>query len=132
MQQYRATRDPSISQVDREANIQMDAMRHAGYADALVARLSDPRADAALGCATPADIVLRRGMQDVLHFANRPDHRGYFAFIDSGTTFPAALAECIAAAASPYCGAWMALLTREPAPTRRVDAGAAKRLNRRR
>jgi aromatic-L-amino-acid/L-tryptophan decarboxylase len=35
------------------------------------------------------------------------DHPGYLAFIPSFTTWPAALAELTAAAANPYCGAWL-------------------------
>jgi glutamate/tyrosine decarboxylase-like PLP-dependent enzyme len=43
----------------------------------------------------------------VLPYAARTDHPGYLAFIPSFTTWPAALAELTAAAANPYCGAWM-------------------------
>jgi Glutamate decarboxylase and related PLP-dependent proteins len=42
-----------------------------------------------------------------LPYAARTDHPGYLAFIPSFTTWPAALAELTAAAANPYCGAWM-------------------------
>ncbi|HME64112.1 MAG TPA: aminotransferase class I/II-fold pyridoxal phosphate-dependent enzyme, partial [Streptosporangiaceae bacterium] len=51
--------------------------------------------------------VLARVIADVLPYAARTDHPGYFAFIPSFTTWPAALAELTAAAANPYCGAWM-------------------------
>ena len=51
--------------------------------------------------------VLDRVLADVLPYASRTDHPGYFAFIPSFTTWPAALAELTAAAANPYCGAWM-------------------------
>jgi glutamate/tyrosine decarboxylase-like PLP-dependent enzyme len=51
--------------------------------------------------------VLGRLLADVLPYASRTDHPGYFAFVPSFTTWPAALAELIAAAANPYCGAWM-------------------------
>ena len=103
-----------------------EAMRHAGYAtvDALVARLADPGADPVLRRAEAADMasrlggpppeqaaeygaVLARVIADVLPYAARTDHPGYFAFIPSFTTWPAALAELTAAAANPYCGAWM-------------------------
>ena len=103
-----------------------EAMRRAGYAtvDALVARLADPEADPVLrraGAAAmrarlggpapeqPGDYgaVLARVMTDVLPYAARTDHPGYLAFIPSFTTWPAALAELTAAAANPYCGAWM-------------------------
>ena len=103
-----------------------EAMRRAGYAtvDALVARLADPGADPVLRRAEAADMasrlggpppeqaaeygaVLGRVIADVLPYAARTDHPGYFAFIPSFTTWPAALAELTAAAANPYCGAWM-------------------------
>ena len=103
-----------------------EAMRRAGYAtvDALVARLADPEADPVLRRADAADMrarlggpapeqpgdygaVLARVLADVLPYAARTDHPGYLAFIPSFTTWPAALAELTAAAANPYCGAWM-------------------------
>ena len=103
-----------------------EAMRRAGYAtvDALVARLADPGADPVLRRAGAAEMrsrlggpppeeagdygaVLARVIADVLPYASRTDHPGYFAFIPSFTTWPAALAELTAAAANPYCGAWM-------------------------
>ena len=103
-----------------------EAMRRAGYAtvDALVARLADPAADPVLRRASPAQMrarlagpppeqpgdyaaVLERLLADVLPYASRTDHPGYFAFVPSFTTWPAALAELAAAAANPYCGAWM-------------------------
>src|SRR5262245_27844141 len=104
----------------------IEAMRRAGYAtvDALVARLADPRADPVLRRADSAEMrsrlggpppeqptdygaVLARVIADVLPYTARADHPGYFAFIPSFTTWPAALAELTAAAANPYCGAWM-------------------------
>jgi len=104
----------------------IEAMRRAGYAtvDALVARLADPGADPVLRRADAAEMrsrlggpppeqpgdygaVLSRVIADVLPYAARADHPGYFAFIPSFTTWPAALAELTAAAANPYCGAWM-------------------------
>ena len=104
----------------------VEAMRCAGYAtvDALVARLANPEADPVLRRAGAADMrarlggpppeqpgeygaVLARVLADVLPFAARTDHPGYLAFIPSFTTWPAALAELTAAAANPYCGAWL-------------------------
>jgi aromatic-L-amino-acid decarboxylase len=104
----------------------VEAMRRAGYAtvDALVARLAEPAADAVLRRADPAEMrsrlggpppeqagdyeaVLTRVITDVLPYASRTDHPGYFAFVPSFTTWPAALADLTAAAANPYCGAWM-------------------------
>jgi aromatic-L-amino-acid/L-tryptophan decarboxylase len=112
--------------VDHPLQMDAEAMRRAGYAtvDALVARLADPGADPVLRRATPAQMrarlagpppeqpgdygaVLERLLEDVLPYASRTDHPGYFAFVPSFTTWPAALAELIAAAANPYCGAWM-------------------------
>src|ERR1700761_8898555 len=103
-----------------------EAMRRAGYAtvDALVARLADPQADPVLRRGRGADLrarlsgpppeqpadyaaVLSRVLADVLPHAARSDHPGYLAFIPSFTTWPAALAELTAAAANPYCGAWL-------------------------
>ena len=104
----------------------VEAMRRAGYAtvDALVARLAHPEADPVLRRAGAPDMrarlggpppeqpgeygaVLARVLADVLPFAARTDHPGYLAFIPSFTTWPAALAELTAAAANPYCGAWL-------------------------
>ena len=104
----------------------VEAMRRAGYAtvDALVARLADPETDPVLRRADAADLrsrlggpppeqsgdygaVLARVLADVLPYGARSDHPGYLAFIPSFTTWPAALAELTAAAANPYCGAWL-------------------------
>jgi aromatic-L-amino-acid/L-tryptophan decarboxylase len=112
--------------VEHPLAMDAEAMRRAGYAtvDALVARLADPEADPVLRRAEAADMasrlggpppeqaaeygaVLARVIADVLPYAARTDHPGYFAFIPSFTTWPAALAELTAAAANPYCGAWM-------------------------
>jgi aromatic-L-amino-acid/L-tryptophan decarboxylase len=112
--------------VEHPLAMDAEAMRRAGYAtvDALVARLADPGADPVLRRAEAADmasrlggpppeqaaeygVVLARVIADVLPYAARTDHPGYFAFIPSFTTWPAALAELTAAAANPYCGAWM-------------------------
>jgi aromatic-L-amino-acid/L-tryptophan decarboxylase len=103
-----------------------EAMRRAGYAtvDALVARLARPEADPVLRRAGPDEMrarlggpppeqsgeysdVLARVLADVLPYGARTDHPGYFAFIPSFTTWPAALAELTAAAANLYCGAWL-------------------------
>jgi glutamate/tyrosine decarboxylase-like PLP-dependent enzyme len=104
----------------------VEAMRRAGYAavDALAARLADPEADPVLRRASPAemrsrlgglppeegaglDAVLARVLADVLPYAARTDHPGYFAFIPCFTTWPAAVAELIATAANPSPWAWM-------------------------
>ena len=129
--------------MDHPLAMDAEAMRRAGYAtvDALVARLADPEGDPVLRRAGAADMqtrlggpppeqpgdygaVLARVLADVLPFAARTDHPGYLAFIPSFTTWPAALAELTAAAANPYCGAWMD----RPAPPRsswRSSTGSA-------
>ena len=112
--------------MEHPLGMDVEAMRRAGYAtvDALVARLADPEADPVLRRAGAAEMrsrlggpppeqpgeygaVLARVIADVLPYAARTDHPGYLAFIPSFTTWPAALAELMAAAANPYCGAWM-------------------------
>jgi aromatic-L-amino-acid decarboxylase len=112
--------------VEHPLAMDVEAMRRAGYAtvDALVARLAYPEADPVLRRGDAAEMrsllsgpapeqpgdygaVLARLIADVLPYAARTDHPGYLAFIPSFTTWPAALAELIAAAANPYCGAWM-------------------------
>ena len=112
--------------VDHPLAMDVEAMRRTGYAavDALVGRLADPAGDPALRRASPAemrarlggpppeqgvglDAVLARVIEDVLPYAARTDHPGYFAFIPCFTTWPAALAELTAAAANPCPWAWM-------------------------
>ena len=112
--------------VNHPLGMDAEAMRQAGYAtvDALVARMAEPSADPVIRRAEPAEMrarlgggppeepagyaaVLERVMRDVLPFTSRTDHPGYFAFVPSFTSWPAALAELTAAAANPYCGAWM-------------------------
>jgi glutamate/tyrosine decarboxylase-like PLP-dependent enzyme len=104
----------------------VEAMRRAGYAtvDALVARLANPEADPVLRRAGAAEMrsrlggpppeqpgeyseVLARVFADVLPYGARTDHPGFFAFIPIFTTWPAALAELMAAAANPHCAMWM-------------------------
>src|SRR5690242_1835881 len=53
------------------------------------------------------DAVLGRVIEDVLPYAAGTNHPGYFAFIPYFTTWPAALAELIAAAANMSPWAWM-------------------------
>jgi len=112
--------------VEHPLAMDIEEMRQAGYAtvDALVARLADPAADPVLRRANAAAMrsrlggppperpvayrtVLARVIEDVLPYAARTDHPGYFAFIPNFTTWPGALAELTAAAANPYCGAWL-------------------------
>jgi glutamate/tyrosine decarboxylase-like PLP-dependent enzyme len=112
--------------VDHPLAMDVETMRRAGYAtvDALVARLANPEADPVLRRASAAEMrsrlggpppeqagdykaVLARVITDVLPYAARTDHPGYFAFIPIFTTWPAALAELTAAAANPHCAMWM-------------------------
>jgi aromatic-L-amino-acid/L-tryptophan decarboxylase len=112
--------------VNHPLAMDVEAMRRTGYAavDALVARLADPAGDPVLRRASPEemrarlggpppeqgaglDAVLARVIEDVLPYAARTDHPGYFAFIPCFTTWPAALAELTAAAANPSPWAWM-------------------------
>jgi hypothetical protein len=53
------------------------------------------------------DAEAMRVLADVLPYGAGTDHPGYFAFIPSFTTWPAALAELTAAPANLYCGAWL-------------------------
>jgi len=112
--------------VDHPLAMDVEAMRRAGYAavDALAARMADPEAEPVLRRATPAemrerlggappeqgaglDAVLARVIEDVLPYQAGTNHPGYFAFIPYFTTWPAALAELIAAAINVSPWAWM-------------------------
>ncbi len=112
--------------MDHPLAMDVEAMRRAGYAavDALAARMADPEAEPVLRRATPAemrerlggappeqgaglDAVLARVIQDVLPYQAGTNHPGYFAFIPYFTTWPAALAELIAAAINVSPWAWM-------------------------
>ncbi len=112
--------------MDHPLAMEVEAMRRAGYAavDALAARMADPEAEPVLRRATPAemrerlggappeqgaglDAVLARVIQDVLPYQAGTNHPGYFAFIPYFTTWPAALAELIAAAINVSPWAWM-------------------------
>jgi len=112
--------------MDHPLAMDVEAMRRTGYAavDALAARLADPEADPVLRRASPAemraklggpapeqgaglDAVLERVIDDVLPYAARTNHPGYFAFIPYFTTWPAAVADLIAGAANVSPWAWM-------------------------
>jgi aromatic-L-amino-acid/L-tryptophan decarboxylase len=114
------------AEVDHPLAMDVEAMRRAGYAtvDALVARLADPVADPVLRRAPAAQMrallggpppeqageygeVLARVMADVLPYGARTDHPGFFAFVPIFTTWPAALAELVTAAANQHCAMWM-------------------------
>jgi glutamate/tyrosine decarboxylase-like PLP-dependent enzyme len=53
------------------------------------------------------DEVIRTLVDDVLPYASKIGHPGYFAYIPGGTTWPAALAEFMATVANVYVGTWM-------------------------
>jgi aromatic-L-amino-acid/L-tryptophan decarboxylase len=112
--------------VDHPLAMSAEAMRRAGYAavDALAARLAAPDAGPVLRQATPAamrariggpapeqgaglDTVLGRVLADVVPYAAQTNHPGYFAFIPYFTTWPAAVAELIAAATNVSPWAWL-------------------------
>jgi glutamate/tyrosine decarboxylase-like PLP-dependent enzyme len=112
--------------VDHRLAMDVEAMRRTGYAavDALAARLADPEAEPVLRRASPADMqarlggpapeqgagldaVLARVIENVLPYAAGTNHPGYFAFIPYFTTWPAAVAELVAAAANLTPWAWM-------------------------
>lgn len=112
--------------MDHPLAMSAEAMRRAGYAavDALAARLAAPDAGPVLRQATPAamrarlggpppeqgaglDTVLGRVLADVVPYAAQTNHPGYFAFIPYFTTWPAAVAELIAAATNVSPWAWL-------------------------
>ena len=112
--------------MDHPLAMEVEAMRRAGYAavDALAARMAEPEAEPVLRRASPAemrerlggappeqgaglDAVLARVIEDVLPYQAGTNHPGYFAFIPYFTTWPAALAEFIAAAANVSPWAWL-------------------------
>jgi aromatic-L-amino-acid decarboxylase len=102
-----------------------ETMRRMGYqtVDALVERLTDPSIPP-IRRATPEEMAARlpggppaapeafeqllaRLEQDVLPFMSWTGHPGFFAFVPSCGTWPAALADLIASACNIYAGAWM-------------------------
>jgi glutamate/tyrosine decarboxylase-like PLP-dependent enzyme len=102
-----------------------ETMRQLGYrtVDMLVDRLTDESAPP-LRRATPAEMrariagpppsepqafdeLLRRLGDDVLPFASRGEHPGFFAFVPFAGTWPGALGDFIASACNVYAGSWM-------------------------
>ena len=101
-----------------------DEMRRTGYAvvDAMVGWANQPdpvirratpeqmRAQLHAGCPEVGlgmDDVLERLGRDVLPYASKVGHPGYFAYIPGSTTWPSALAEFMANVTNVYCGSWM-------------------------
>jgi aromatic-L-amino-acid decarboxylase len=102
-----------------------EAMRRMGYrtVDMLVERIAATAAEPALRRASPHEMrerlpglpehagdieaLLEQLERDVLPYASRCDHPGYFAFIPTAGTFPSALGDFIASALNIYAGSWM-------------------------
>ncbi len=88
--------------VDRLADDSIPPLRRAS-ADEMEQRLHGPAPD------EPQDFdeILRRLEEDVLPFASRGDHPGFFAFIPFSGTWPGALGDFIASATNVFAGSWM-------------------------
>jgi aromatic-L-amino-acid decarboxylase len=71
--------------------------------DEMRARLSGPPSDAGV----PFAELLATLAGDVLPFASRVHHPGFFAFIPGSGTWPSALGDLVASAANVYAGSWM-------------------------
>jgi len=101
-----------------------DDMRRTGYAvvdamidlvhqpDPVIRRATPEQMAARLHSASPEtgigmDAVLQRLRDDVLPYASKIGHPGYFAYIPGSTTWPSALAEFMANVANIYVGSWM-------------------------
>ena len=101
-----------------------EEMRRTGYAviDAMIGLVHQP--DPVIRRASPAkmaalvdspsqeaplgiDEVLRRLSEDVIPYASKVGHPGYFAYIPGSTTWPAALADFMATVANVYAGSSM-------------------------
>jgi aromatic-L-amino-acid/L-tryptophan decarboxylase len=110
---------------DDPLGLDPEAMRRLGYrtVDFLVDRLINTEA-VPLRRATPAEMrerlagpppeegepyeaLLEQLERDVLPFASRGDHPGFFAFIPSSGTWPGALGDLLASALNVYTGCWM-------------------------
>ena len=88
--------------VDRLADDSIPPLRRASP-DEMEQRLHGPAPD------EPQDFdeILRRLEEDVLPFASRGDHPGFFAFIPFSGTWPGALGDFIASATNVFAGSWM-------------------------
>jgi aromatic-L-amino-acid/L-tryptophan decarboxylase len=71
--------------------------------DEMRARLSGPAPDEP----EPYEELLQRLLDDVLPFASRGDHPGFFAFVPFAATWPGALGDFVASACNVYAGSWM-------------------------
>lgn len=110
---------------DDPLGLDAEAMRRLGYrtVDFLVDRLTNTEA-VPLRRATPTEMrerlsgsppeegepydgLLEQLERDVLPFASRSDHPGFFAFVPASGTWPGALADLVAAALNVYAGCWM-------------------------
>ena len=111
----------------REDPLGLDAeeMRRLGYrtVDMLVERFADPGREPAIRSASrkemvgrlhepppagpaPFDRLLEQVRDDVMAFASRCDHPGYFAFIPGSGTWPGVLGDFVTAAYNVYAGSW--------------------------
>src|SRR5436190_11018117 len=88
--------------VERLLDPSAPPIRRAGPAERR-ARLSGPPPDDP----QPFEELLRRLDEDVLPFASRGDHPGFFAFVPFAGTWPGALGDFIASACNVYAGSWM-------------------------
>src|SRR6188472_224904 len=111
---------------DDPLGLDSQTMRELGYrtVDLLVERLERERGGPPLRRATPAEMRARlhgpppdgpqpfeeilAGLdRDVLPFASRDGHPGFFGFIPFAGTWPGALGDLIASACNLYAGSWM-------------------------
>jgi aromatic-L-amino-acid decarboxylase len=117
-------RPPEDPSWDDPLSLDRERMRRSGYAavDAMldlihqpdpVIRRASPSAMEQL-LATPApeqprpvEEVLSQVADDVLPYASKVGHPGYFAYIPGSTTWPAALATFMTSVGNTYCGTWM-------------------------
>jgi aromatic-L-amino-acid decarboxylase len=112
--------------VDDELWLDPDTMRNLGYlvVDRLAEHLADPRAHRLIVRATREELesrlfqsapeqgegfdgLLDRLWTDVIPYASRGEHPGYFAFIPSCHTWIGALGDLIASGTNMYTGSWM-------------------------
>lgn len=110
---------------DDPLSLDAETMRRLGYqtVDMLVDRLADPSIPP-LRRTTPAEMRARLGgpqprapeslttilgqlERDVLPFAGRGDHPGYFAFVPFCGTWPGALGDFVASGLNVFAGSWM-------------------------
>ncbi len=109
---------------DDPLSLDTERMRRSGYAavdamldlihqpDPVIRRASPSSMEQLLASPAPerpqpVEEVLSRVADDVLPYASKVGHPGYFAYIPGSTTWPAALATFMTSVANTYCGTWM-------------------------